>query len=160
MPRARTQARAYKKCGWCTVSIERTKCEINRKAMHQCEKKLVTRTHKYRKNDWRFFFFFFMRNNEKDRKLELYTLRHFHNGKQYFRIHCTCSPPTKTNICLMRIKSVDPIVVMIVVNIRSCACLIRQMLSHSLRRLSYTWLIFSCCQQCSAPNSHVFFASV
>lgn len=87
-----------------------------------------------------------MRNNAKDRKLELYTLRHFYNGKQYFRIHCTCSAPTKTNICLMRIKTVEPIVIMIVGNIRSCACIVRQMLSHSLRRLSHTWLIFSCCR--------------
>lgn len=33
--------------------------------------------------------------SKRDRKLELFTLRHLHNGKQYFGIHCTCSPPPK-----------------------------------------------------------------
>lgn len=65
-----------------------TKHEINGMPFaNSKQKKPVTKTHKYRKK-WLSMW-------KRDRKLELFTLRHFHNGKQYFWIHCTCSAPPK-----------------------------------------------------------------
>lgn len=108
------------------------KCEINRMPWHT---KTVIRTHKYRKNELLLW--------KRDRKLELFTLRHLHNGKQYFWIHCTCSAPRKQIFAMEQSESPECERKKLA---QFMCVLIRQMLSHS-RTITHM-VAFSCCFCC------------
>lgn len=115
-------------CGWCTVSTGTRSARLTE--CHSIQKTVI-RTHKYRKNELLLW--------KRDRKLELFTLRHLHNGKQYFWIHCTCSPPPKQIFALEkkrdRARATERVPKQ---KHSSCACQFDK--CYRIQRLSHTWL--------------------